>query len=238
MHRVSGPALTQRRVASAARLFCSSAQRAEIHGRFCDVLSRIANQYDVGTARIEYGPIETCDYNSARQRRAVLRPRTACEIRIWQRSGQSRSESRRAADGPWLDRHAAGRWKQAHLEIRHSHIVVEGMERQFGDDVDAGWIIAEHCERFALPVQTFARPRVKFSVERDAPERRYHLDVIDGRLHDVDMVGCVKPRSHVVDTALSQLDRLGKAARIERDFEGTHTDGEDRQYGGKDDVRA
>ena len=90
------------------------------------------------------------------------------------------------------------------------------MEGQLDDDVDARRVVAQRRERFALAVQPLAGARVRFRVERDAPERRNDVDGVNGGLHDLDAIHRVKARPHVVDTAQAELDGFGEAGGVER----------------------
>ena len=77
-------------------------------------------------------------------------------------------------------------------------------------------VVAERGERIALSVEPIAGVRARLRIERDAPEGRHDLDVIDRRLPDVDVVRRVETRAHVVDAPLADGDGFGERLGIER----------------------
>jgi hypothetical protein len=85
-----------------------------------------------------------------------------------------------------------------------------------------------------LAVQPLACARVRLSVERDPPERRDHLNIVNGRLHYVQAIRRVKARSHVVDAAQSERDGFGKALLIERRLKRSADGGEGEECGDND----
>ena len=109
------------------------------------------------------------------------------------------------------------------------------MKRELDDEVDARGVSPRAASASRWPYNRSPARVCASASSATAPERRDHLNVVNGRLHYLQAIRRVKARSHVVDAAQSDRDGFGEALLIERRLERSAGGGEGEECGDNDD---